>query len=193
MIEQMGYAHRHPHIDITALNKRGDLVDGKQGQSKLRVNGRIVWGLSWIVSPEKIGVYYNVNGEPYKHILKFSNQPVNFGGARHFVRCPECGARCKKVFFNCSIAGCRSCMGIKYPSQYEGDFDLKVRRLKRLLNNHTDIANRKSIYDPPVRMHRQRLATFAKYEREIKELQQDILYSFTKICGIPLPSHKAPF
>lgn len=189
MIEQMGYAHRHPHIDITALNKRGDLVDGKQGQSKLRVNGRVVWGFSWVVSSEKVGIYFNVSGKPYKHILRFSDQPVNFGGVRHFVLCSQCGGKCKKVFFNSSIAGCRSCMGVKYPSQYEGDFDLKVRRLKRLLSNHTDTAKRESIYDPPVRKHRQRLTTFNRYESEILQLQQEVLHSFAKACGIPLPSN----
>lgn len=189
MTKPMGYEDRYPHIDITALNKRGDLVDGRKGESRYRVNGRTVWGLSWIVSPESISVYYDVNGEPYKHILEFSKQPVNFGGVRHFVRCPECGGRCKKVFFNRSIAGCRSCMGVKYPSQYESDFDLKVRRLRRLLSNHTDTTGRTDIYAPPVRIHRQRLTTFAKYEREIINLQQDVLYSFAKMAGIPLPNN----
>jgi hypothetical protein len=59
-----------------------------------------------------------------------------FGGVRWWFQCPQCGRRCGVVYLEQSAAcrwACRTCRGLVYPSQREGQTGRRIRRLRKAL------------------------------------------------------------
>jgi len=43
--------------------------------------------------------------------------PLRFGGSRRWLGCPDCGRRCRALYYGDSVLRCRLCLGLNYRSQ----------------------------------------------------------------------------
>lgn len=176
-----------PHLDLTKIIKDKALSPDRLGAQVCSVRGRQAWRINWRVYDDFIVVSYGLNNQTARHKINLVKQPVNFGGFRYYLECPLCHDKKKKMFFNKGAYGCNSCMGINYRVNSESEFDRKLRRLRRLLRNHTDTTGRNSIYERPVRLKGQHKRKFELYEFEISRLQRYILNTMAGKLGVTLP------
>jgi len=75
------------------------------------------------------------NDEPENPVaVTIDSTRCNFGGVRYWLRCPNkhCGRRVQSLFVSGgqSIA-CRKCHGLYHESQYGGEIDLALTRLRK--------------------------------------------------------------
>lgn len=61
-------------------------------------------------------------------IVPLTETPVHFGGTRPWFLCPRCGRRCGVLYGQKEFA-CRSCLNLRYTSQFESPRERMRRRL----------------------------------------------------------------
>jgi hypothetical protein len=102
-----------------------------------------------------------VTGEAEKPaaIVGVESTPCNFGGSRHWFRCPSCRRRVALLYFNYGNFACRRCLGLAYTSQSLSPIDRSWRQQQRI---ESRLAGKAGAWDgesKPSGMHR---ATFER-------------------------------
>jgi hypothetical protein len=78
---------------------------------------------------------YSESSETNELLLKLDSTPCHFGGARCWLLCPmpNCGRRVQSLFINQRhCIGCRQCLGLLYESQYGGNMERKMSRIRTM-------------------------------------------------------------
>jgi hypothetical protein len=79
-----------------------------------------------------------------RQIIPLTETPVHFGGTRPWFLCPRCGRRCG-VLYGRSEFACRSCLNLRYTSQFESP---RERMLRQLLKIRKVIGADMDVYGP---------------------------------------------
>jgi hypothetical protein len=100
-------------LDIRWLNRHGSrhgwhILSYTSGAS-IEVFGR----------PDAINVSYRVSGEPVSSEIQVLRIPVQFGGEREWLQCPNCLKRFDILYIATRRFLCRRCNGLAYQTQRE--------------------------------------------------------------------------
>lgn len=79
-----------------------------------------------------------------RQTIFLTETPVHFGGTRPWFLCPRCGRRCGVLYCQMEFA-CRSCLNLRYTSQYESP---RERMLRQLLKIRKVIGADMDVYGP---------------------------------------------
>jgi len=77
--------------------------------------------------------YVGGTGDPLLRAwsLRTTATDQHFGGERIWFRCPGCGGRVRFLYVGIHYIGCRQCLRLLYPSQYENDIGRGFSRLRK--------------------------------------------------------------
>lgn len=106
-------------LDIRQL-KRGGILENRFPFSWVwhTNHGEEVGSASILVKDGRLQLGYTLRGQNIENNLAIIKTPCHFGGERSWFKCPQCGGRCAKVFFNKRSGhyACRQCVVITYYS-----------------------------------------------------------------------------
>ena len=63
--------------------------------------------------------------------LRTATTEQHFGGERIWFQCPGCGGRVRFLYVGVEYIGCRQCLQLTYPSQYEDEIGRGFSRLRK--------------------------------------------------------------
>lgn len=123
----------------------GGVLSGSRGQrgGRIAVEGlptvRLILGVLHAVksrpgpsvrleAPDLATVAYGLHVWP----VELSATPLNFGGWRRWMVCPECGTRREALHVLAHRLACRVCLGTRYGSQHENKRARLIRRIEKL-------------------------------------------------------------
>lgn len=69
------------------------------------------------VSPDTVLLQYRYQGQNIREPLAISRVLNNYGGARPFLLCPECGQRVRYLYLRRGVFRCRHCARLNYSIQ----------------------------------------------------------------------------
>ena len=77
--------------------------------------------------------YVGGTGDPLLRVwsLPTTTTEQHFGGERIWFQCPDCGGRVRYLYVGVEYIGCRKCLRLLYPSQYENDIGRGFSRLRK--------------------------------------------------------------
>ncbi|MDX2370703.1 MAG: hypothetical protein QNK36_20260 [Colwellia sp.] len=179
------YTDDYLDLDIRTLNQRGWLDKKTYQNLSWKRNGKeigsvqfLVWtGVQFPNKKPSIRLQYKsrTNGGEWQELsyeIELETTKCNFGGVRHWFKCPECNKRAC-VLYGGTIFKCRSCHGLVHKSRNESALDQAIRRLhkeKDKLYANDDI----SLYDSVEWLHKpkwMRYKTFEQDKRKLIELE----------------------
>jgi hypothetical protein len=114
-------------IDIAWLRRKGACKVGWTGRvSWKNRDGQETASVNYRLEPAGLRLTYSyrnryTGGAPIdvNELVPIVTTPMNFGGCRHWFRCPSCGRRCRIIYGGTHFR-CRGCVGATYESQYVG-------------------------------------------------------------------------
>jgi hypothetical protein len=116
---------------------------------------------------------YQTPDEDVAELVELVAKPAQFGGRRHWLKCPGCGQTCRVLRGYNGRFRCRRCHRLPYASQYEQRFkcalgraDSIAKRLHELWRGATEDA-----YEFPPKPPRMRWSTYQRLEAEYDRLQ----------------------
>lgn len=65
-------------------------------------------------------------------VIPIERQALPFGGFKHYLLCPDCGARRSKLRVGSWGVGCSGCLDLRYPSQLESSLNRSINRANRI-------------------------------------------------------------
>ncbi|MDP3521949.1 MAG: hypothetical protein Q8S02_15135 [Hydrogenophaga sp.] len=84
-----------------------------------------------VVRPESSDLATVVHGHQ-QWLVELSVTPLNFGGHRRWMVCPECGGRREALHVLGDRLACRVCLGLRYGCQHENRRARLVRRIDKI-------------------------------------------------------------
>jgi hypothetical protein len=70
---------------------------------------------------QSVTLSYTVGSEQRQPTIELTTTSCTFGGSRLWFQCPNCHARCAKLFLRGGHFACRKCQRISYQSQSEDE------------------------------------------------------------------------
>lgn len=115
---------------------------------------------------------YSFNGQLYRYEVSITPTPCNYGNARFWFNCPQCGRRVATLYCVSKYV-CRHCVGLNYKSQLIQPLDRlfsRVSKIRQRLQWQQGIAHGHG--NRPKGMHQ---TTFDRLVNEHDELEQEII------------------
>lgn len=113
-------------LDVRALARQGLLGPGISSGWHWWRRGRSMASATIATEEDRLFLDYHPTGESF--VVEIEQTPCTFGGARHWFRCPSCGARRAILYFGWRGLGCRECLRLNFKSQRESRTDRLLRR-----------------------------------------------------------------
>lgn len=124
-------------VDIREL-KRGGWIVSRLGAftTTWSRNGQPIGSISFDARTDGLEFKYNFRenrGEwEYRNsFAPFAGTPCNYGGIRHWFRCPTCGRRVAVLFIGGTV-NCRICARLAYQSSRERDYERHLRKARKI-------------------------------------------------------------
>jgi len=168
-------------LDIRALKREGCLERRLPFSWVWHTNhGDKVGSATIKVADEMLRLSYALEGRDIENILAIVKTPCYFGGVRWWFKCPKCGERYAKLFFNKrnGFYACRNCVGVTYYSQCEDSMDRAWRKqikLEKRLGRYLM---------KPKGMHQSTHTRIFNQIRECERQRDDFLYSYASRLGL---------
>jgi len=137
------YTSDYLDLDIRTLNQRGWLDNKTPQNLSWKRNGQEIGSVQFLVwtrvqfptekSSIKLKYRSRTNGGDWQDLnyeVELEITKCNFGGVRHWFKCPECNKRAC-VLYGGTIFKCRSCHGLVHKSRNESALDQATRRLDK--------------------------------------------------------------
>lgn len=170
-------------LDIRYMRKQGTLSPGKSGiLSWSYADGTENGKIGWRVDTEYLILDYSANGEPIKEHIYLDKTPCNYGGVRHWFKCPCCYSRVAVLTMYGERFICRHCHKLPYGSQNEGRIDRymrKTRKIRNKLGASMDLTE--SVWVKPKGMH---WKTFERLSRQEHKANQKVVNSMAALLGM---------
>ena len=107
-------------------------------------------------------------------LLAASNQTIhfditkcNYGGVRHWFKCPQCNRRTLKLFYQRNVFLCRQCHNLTYASQNQMEIDRLLWRLVKIRRSLGYQGIAEPILKKPKCMHWKTFESLYDEEREL--------------------------
>lgn len=75
---------------------------------------------------------YLLDGKPVEHTIQLTQTACNYGGVRHWFRCPFCPRRVGVLYLSGGQCACRHCFKLAYKSERETYHDKQFRKADKL-------------------------------------------------------------
>jgi hypothetical protein len=119
-----------PEIDVRDLKGRGGHLIVRP-RDELAGGGRTY---HYLRSGSSIWMYEDIAALEHAlgFVLALEATPCHFGGFRLWLRCPKqnCGRRVRSLFIGENGIACRKCHQLCYESQYGGEIERRLTRLR---------------------------------------------------------------
>jgi len=155
--------------------------------SRGTVNGEEVWSLSASIevrgSSGSLRFAYQSRGASHAPVVELEAEPMRFGGARWWARCPVCSRRCAGLFVSGPRVACRRCFGLAYTSTRETEEWRAHRLVDRYAKRLEPDGDRRSPYSAvdlfPPKPPRMRWATYDRILARVEPAQHRAAEAFT--------------
>lgn len=186
------YAEEVKKIDMRYLKKQGLLKAGYSGSLTWTTNGEPSGDIRYVMWENEMRLLYKFrqNGGEWESVdetISFNETPCQFGGFRKWFTCPSCKKRVGILYGLSKNFRCRSCYGLAYESQSEGQLDRltrKARKIRHKLDIDSDWWSPDCLSDPifmrPSGMHQK---TYERLKQAENRLQDGIESVFVSRYG----------
>lgn len=154
--------------------------------SRGTVNGEEVWSLSASIevrgSRGTLRLAYQSRGTGHAPAVALVAEPMRFGGARWWARCPACSRRCVGLFVSGPRVACRRCFGLAYTSTRETEEWRAHRLVERYAKRIAPDGNRSrfsAVESFPAKPPRMRWATYDRILERVEPAQNRAAEAFT--------------
>ncbi len=117
--------------------------------------------------------------------ISVTQTPCNFGGTRHWFRCPRCWRRAAVLYFGGADFACRRCLNLAYSSQSLNTMGRLWRKQLKIERRLADGGEEWNGWEKPQRMH---WRTFSRAVHRIEEIEVEkdrvIVLVASKLMGI---------
>ena len=136
-------------IDLAWLKRNGLLMPGRSSTIRWSCGGHQTGAITIEVSQMGLRLSYRVptTGEEWQNIsevIPFTETRTNFGGTRRWLQCLSCGQACR-ILYGGTYFRCRTCLGLKYESQYEQAYARAASQAHRI---RTRLGHYGGLYEP---------------------------------------------
>jgi hypothetical protein len=123
-------------IDLAWLRRQDMLRPGYASTIRWSRGGRPTGSVAVHVSHSGLRLTYRVrpfggDWQDISEVIAFTESRTNFGGTRAWLQCLTCGRACR-VLYGGTRFRCRTCLGLRYESQYEAGFARAASRVHKI-------------------------------------------------------------
>lgn len=117
-------------LDVRRLHRDGWLRAGAACVWRWRADGRQIGAISIQAETGAVCLSYSSAGQQAAQRVPILTTACNYGGARHWFACPNCGARVAILYLR-RIFACRKCSRVAYAVQSDDSVDRAWRKQRK--------------------------------------------------------------
>ncbi len=131
------YADELKNIDVRYLKKQGLLKPGYTGSLSWSRNGESTGSIGYTMHTDRMILnyrhrQYDEDWQDVKDTIRLVQTACHFGGYRKWFICPSCSKRVGILYGPSKFFRCRTCYGLAYASQSEGQLDRMCRKARKI-------------------------------------------------------------
>jgi hypothetical protein len=122
-------------------------------------------------NPQGFFLSFSIKDVAHSQQVDVTYTPCNYGGARPWLTCPECGKRAGKLYLERLLFRCRPCTRLAYGSQARGQVDRLTQKIWKL-QARINPAEKLEIYSVPTRPKGMHKSTYLRRRVELLDTME---------------------